>query len=122
MQGPSFPEVSHAPPQSPKKLDTVVKLGLGVLVGSFILIGVGMFLSRPDRPIPPYSIASQAAPIVVAHVPAWTSDRGVPRLVRRSREVGRVGPLAGKDTAATAAHARVLFKGVITSAAPDQPE
>ncbi|MGH7474628.1 MAG: hypothetical protein ACREJW_11865, partial [Candidatus Methylomirabilales bacterium] len=59
MQGPSAPQAPHAPPQSPKKLDTVVKLGLGVFVSSFILIGVGMFLSRPDRSIPPYSVGSQ---------------------------------------------------------------
>jgi len=202
MQGPSFPQASHAPPQSPKKVDTVVKLGLGVLVGSFILIGVGMFLSRPDRSIPPYSIGSQEGPVVAVHVPSWTSDAGIESLIYRFRKVGRetrdfgpmkirpttpgdptgpyrrisiyvfahdawaepemlhryvtaaasnaeadrpvreafekavrgfyrldesgeegrIGPLGGKDTAATAAYARVLFKGVITSAAPDQSE
>jgi hypothetical protein len=202
MQGPSAPQAPHAPPQSPKKLDTVVKLGLGVFVGSFILIGVGMFLSRPDRSIPPYSIGSQEGPVVAVHVPAWTSDPGIESLLHRFRKVGRetrdfgpmkirpttpgdpagpyrrisiyvfahdawaepemlhryvtaaasnseadrpvreafekavrgfyrldesgeegrIGPLGGKDTAATAAYARVLFKGAITSAAPDQSE
>jgi hypothetical protein len=200
MQGPSFPKASHAPPQSPKKLDTVVKLGLGVLVGSFILIGVGMFLSRPDRSIPPYSIGSQEGPVVAVHVPAWTSDPGIESLIQRFRKVGRetrdfgpmkirpttpgdpagpyrrisiyvfthdtwaepemlhryvaaaasnseadrpvreafkkavrgfyrldesgeegrIGPLGGKDTAATAAYARVLFKGPVGASLRDE--
>ena len=46
-------------PQGKKQLDTVVKLALGVFFGFFILIGIGMFLTRPDRSIPPYSIGSQ---------------------------------------------------------------
>ena len=42
------------PRSKPKKpLDTVVKLALGVLVMSFALIWGGMYLSRPDRTIPP---------------------------------------------------------------------
>ena len=32
-----------------KKLDTVVKMGLGVFIGAFTLIWGGMFLTRPDR-------------------------------------------------------------------------
>lgn len=59
MQDPIAQQAPHAPPQTPRKLDTVVKLGLGVFVGSFVLISVGMFLSRPDRSIPPYSVGSQ---------------------------------------------------------------
>lgn len=202
MQGPSVPQASQPSPRSPKKLDTIVKLGLGVLVGSFLLIGVGMFLSRPDRSIPPYSVGSQEGTLVAIHVPAWTSDPGIESLIYRFRKVGRetrdfgpmkirpttpgdqagpyrrisiyvfthdawaepemlhryvaaaasnseadrtareafdkavrgyyrldesveegrIGPLGVKDTAATAAYARVLFKGVITSAAPDRSE
>lgn len=202
MQGPSVPQASQPSPRSPKKLDTIVKLGLGVLVGSFLLIGVGMFLSRPDRSIPPYSVGSQEGTLVAIHVPAWTSDPGIESLIYRFRRVGRetrdfgpmkirpttpgdpagpyrrisiyvfthdawaepemlhryvtaaasnseasrpdreafekavrgfyrldesgeegrIGPLGGKDTAATAAYARVLFKGVLTSAAPGQSE
>ncbi|MGH7424001.1 MAG: hypothetical protein ACREJ1_10040, partial [Candidatus Methylomirabilales bacterium] len=102
MQGPSAPQAPHAPPQSPKKLDTVVKLGLGVLVGSFLLIGVGMFLSRPDRSIPPYSVGSQEGTLVAIHVPAWTSDPGIESLIYRFRKVGRetrdFGPMKIRPT------------------------
>ena len=42
------------PQSKPKKrLDTVVKLALGVVVMSFTMIWGGMYLSRPDRTIPP---------------------------------------------------------------------
>ena len=75
------------PPKRP--LDTVVKLALGVLVGSFALIWGGMFLSRPDRSIPPYSIGSQEGAAVAVHVPAWTSDTEIETLVNRFRKVGR---------------------------------
>ncbi|HET9866814.1 MAG TPA: hypothetical protein VFQ06_05950 [Nitrospira sp.] len=46
---------SQSPPLSPpkKSLDTVVKLALMVFFGSFALIWGGMYLSRPDRSIPP---------------------------------------------------------------------
>ena len=44
-----------------KKLDTVVKMGLGVFIGAFALIWGGMFLTRPDRSIPPYSIGYRKA-------------------------------------------------------------
>lgn len=187
-------------PQHKKKLDTLVKLALGVLFGSFALIWGGMFLSRPDRSTPPYSVGSQEGTVVAIHVPAWTSDTAIETLIERFRKVGReardfgrmkiqpttpsdpqgryrhmtlyifthdswadpeilhkyvtgedpalhdafekavrgfyrldeseeegrIGPiLKGKDTAATAAYARVLFKGAITSESAgqvDQPD
>lgn len=77
-------------PKKPKKpLDMVVKLALGVLVMSFTLIWGGMYLSRPDRSIPPYSVGSQAGHIVATHVPRDTTDQGVETLVKRFRKVGR---------------------------------
>jgi hypothetical protein len=72
-----------------KRLDTVVKLGLFVFVASFALIGGGMFLTRPDRSIPPYSIGAQEGAAVAVHVPAWTSDAGIETLIHRFRKVGR---------------------------------
>jgi hypothetical protein len=72
-----------------KPLDTVVKMALGVLVGSFALIWGGMYLSRPDRSIPPYSIGSQEGPAVAVHVPSWTSDTEIETLIERFRKVGR---------------------------------
>jgi hypothetical protein len=76
-----------SPPK--RKLDTVVKLGLGVLFGSFTLIFAGMFLSRPDRSIPPYSIGSQEGRAVAVHVPSWTSDAAIEALIDRFGKVGR---------------------------------
>jgi hypothetical protein len=76
-------------PQSKKKLDTVVKLALGVLIGSFALIWGGMWLSRPDRTIPPYSIGSQEDTVVAVHVPPYTSDTEIETLIERFRKVGR---------------------------------
>jgi hypothetical protein len=76
--------------KKPKKpLDMVVKLALGVLVMSFTLIWGGMYLSRPDRTIPPYSVGSQVGPIVATHVPRDTTDQGVETLLKRFRKVGR---------------------------------
>lgn len=76
--------------KKPKKpLDTVVKLALGVVVMSFTLIWGGMYLSRPDRTIPPYSVGSQVGHIVATHVPRDTTDQGVETLLRRFRKVGR---------------------------------
>ena len=72
-----------------RPLDMVVKLALGVLFGSFALIWGGMFLSRPDRSIPPYSIGSQQGAAVAVHVPAWTSDPEIETLIERFRRVGR---------------------------------
>ena len=76
-------------PQPQKKIDTVVKLGLSVLVGSFALIWGGMFLTRPDRSIPPYSVGSQERTAVAVHVPGWTSDAAIETLIGRFRKIGR---------------------------------
>jgi hypothetical protein len=83
-----------APPK--KKLDTLVKLALGVLFGSFALIWGGMFLSRPDRSIPPYSLGSQEGTVVAVHVPPWTSDSAIETLIERFRQVGRTTRDFGK--------------------------
>ncbi len=78
------------PKSKPKKrLDMVVKLALGVVVMSFTLIWGGMYLSRPDRTIPPYSVGSQVGHIVAMHVPHDTTDQGIETLVKRFRKVGR---------------------------------
>lgn len=74
---------------SKKPLDPVVKVGLTVFVGSFFLIGIGMFLSRPDRSIPPYSIGSQEGTVVAIHLPPWTSDPEIRRLIQRFQKVSR---------------------------------
>jgi len=74
------------PPKKP--FDPVVKIGLTVLLGGFMLIAGGMFLSRPDRTIPPYSNGWQEDKVVAVHVPAWTSDPEIETLIRRFREVG----------------------------------
>ncbi len=77
-------------PVPPKKpLDTVVKLALMVFFGSFGLIWGGMYLSRPDRSIPPYSVGSQVGHLVAAHVPGGTTDQRIETLLRRFRKVGR---------------------------------
>lgn len=73
----------------PKKpFDPVVRIGLAVLLGGFTLIAGGMFLSRPDRTIPPFSIGGQEGTVVAVHVPAWTSDPDIETLIRRFRKVG----------------------------------
>jgi len=79
------------PTGRPKKkpLDIVVKLAIGVLIGSFGLIWGGMYLSRPDRSIPPFSIGSQEGTVVAAHVPPWTTDTEIETLIERFRKVGR---------------------------------
>ena len=85
-----------------KPLDTVVKLALMVFFGSFALIWGGMYLSRPDRSIPPYSIGSQEGTAVAVHVPAWTSDTEIETLIERFRKVGRetrnFGPMKIRPT------------------------
>ena len=85
-----------------KSLDPVVKVGLGVFFGAFCLIGFGMFLSRPDRTIPPYSIGAQEGPVVAVHLPPWTSDPEIESLIRRFGLVGRTtkefGPLKIRPT------------------------
>lgn len=187
---------AHAPAPGKKALDPIVKLGLGVLAGAFLLIWGGMFLTRPDRSIPPFSIGAQEGPAVAIHVPSWTSDAGIEALIHRFRKVGRatrdfgpmkirpttpgdpagryrritiyvfthdawaesemlhrylagdpavrepfekavrgfyrlegdeeegrIGPIRGvADPAGTAAYARGLFKGPVTTAAADEPD
>ena len=99
--------MSNTPPESPspvkkKPLDTVVKMALMVFFGSFALIWGGMYLSRPDRSIPPYSIGSQEGTAVAVHVPAWTSDMEIETLIERFRKVGRetrnFGPMKIRPT------------------------
>jgi hypothetical protein len=72
-----------------QKLDPVVKMGLGILVGGFCLITFGMFLSRPDRTIPPYSVGAHEGTLVAIHLPSWTSDPEIESLIKRFGEVGR---------------------------------
>ena len=79
-----------------KKLDTVVKLGLFVFVGSFLLIWGGMYLTRPDRTIPPYSIGSQEGAAVAVHVPSWTSDTEIETLIYRFRKIAHEGREFGR--------------------------
>jgi hypothetical protein len=92
------------PPAAPTKkpLDIVVKLALLVFFGSFGLIWGGMYLSRPDRSIPPYSIGSQEGSAVSVHVPPWTSDAEIESLIERFRKVGRetrnFGPMKIRPT------------------------
>jgi hypothetical protein len=71
-----------------KPLDIVVKLALGVLIGSFALIWGGMYLSRPDRSIPPYTVGAQNRHLVATHVPRGTTDEEIERLLKRFRKVG----------------------------------
>ncbi len=89
-------------PQPKKKLDHVVRMGLGVMLTSFALIVVGMFLTRPDRSIPPFSIGSQEGTAVAIHVPSWTSDGEIETLVRRFQKVARetrnFGPMKIRPT------------------------
>ena len=72
-------------------MDTVVKLGLGVLAMCFGLIWGGMYLTRPDRSIPPYSVGSQEETAVAIDVPDETSDDEIETLIKRFRKVGREG-------------------------------
>jgi hypothetical protein len=71
-----------------KPLDIVVKFALSVFVGSFALIWGGMYLSRPDRSIPPYTVGAQSGILVVTDVPRRTTDEEVESLVKRFRKVG----------------------------------
>ena len=74
----------------------VVKLGLGVFIGAFVLIWGGMFLTRPDRTIPPYSIGSQQGTAVAVHVPAWTSDTEIETLIHRFQKTAHEGREFGR--------------------------
>jgi hypothetical protein len=71
------------------RLDPIVKMGLGILLGGFCLIAFGMYLSRPDRSIPPYSVGAQNGTLVALHLPSWTSDPEIESLLKRFREVGK---------------------------------
>ena len=71
-----------------KPLDTVVKFALAVFVGSFALIWGGMYLSRPDRSIPPYTVGAQSGHLVTTDVPRGTTDEEIESLVKRFRKVG----------------------------------
>jgi len=79
--------VDSKKPQTKKPLDPVVKIGLSILFGGFVLIFGGMYLSRPDRSIPAYSNGWQEGTVVAVHVPAWTSDPEIETLIRRFRKV-----------------------------------
>jgi hypothetical protein len=82
--------ITHTPsPVNKKPLDTVVKLALMVFFGSFGLIWGGMYLSRPDRSIPPFSVGSQSGETVMTHVPGGTTDQQIETLIRRFRKLGR---------------------------------
>ena len=80
----------------------VVKLGIGVMITSFVLIFGGMFLTRPDRSIPPYSIGTQEGTTIAMHVPSWTSDSEIETLILRFRKVGKetrnFGPMKIRPT------------------------
>lgn len=80
--------MSSSDPPTKKPLDIVVKMGLGVFAASFALIWGGMYLSRPDRSIPPYTVGAQSGHLVAAHVPRDTTDQQVEKLLRRFRKVG----------------------------------
>ena len=72
-----------------KRFDPIVKMGIGILLGGFCLIAFGMYLSRPDRSIPPYSVGAQAGTLVALHLPSWTSDPEIESLLKRFGEVGQ---------------------------------
>jgi hypothetical protein len=102
MDEQDFSSTAPSGSKAKKPLDTVVKLAIGVLVGSFALIWGGMYLSRPDRSIPPYSIGSQEEASVAIHVPPWTSDGEIETLIERFRKVGHetrnFGPMKVRPT------------------------
>lgn len=75
-------------PKAKKPLDIVVKFALSVFVGSFALIWGGMYLSRPDRSIPPYTVGAQSGDVVATDVPSGTQDDEIEKLLNRFRKVG----------------------------------
>ncbi len=88
MQEQVFFSMPPADPNAKKPLDIVVKFALAVFVGSFALIWGGMYLSRPDRSIPPYTIGSQSSYLVATDVPSGTQDDEVEKLVKRFQKIG----------------------------------
>ncbi len=84
-----FPHKAPEQPARRKKLDPIVIMGLGILIGGICVISLGMFLSRPDRSIPPYSIGAQEGSLVAVHVPPYTSDPEIKTLIMRFGDVGR---------------------------------
>ena len=64
-------------------------MGLGIFLGGFCLIAFGMYLSTPDRSIPPYSVGAQEGTLVALHLPSWTSDPEIESLIKRFGDVGR---------------------------------
>ncbi|MCA9458217.1 MAG: hypothetical protein KC587_16245, partial [Nitrospira sp.] len=84
-----FPHEAPEQPPRRKKFDPIVIMGLSILIGGIFVISLGMFLSRPDRSIPPYSIGAQEGSLVAVHVPPYTSDPEIQTLVRRFGDVGR---------------------------------
>lgn len=99
--------ILHLPQKRKRRqtLDPIVKLGLGVFVVAFLLIWGGMFLTRPDRSIPPFSIGSQEGTAVAVHVPPWTSDAAIETLIERFQRLGRetrdFGPMKIQPTTPT---------------------
>lgn len=79
---------SSSGPTTKKPMDIVVKIALSVFVGSFALIWGGMYLSRPDRSIPPYTVGAQSSQTVTTDVPRGTTDEEIESLVKRFRKVG----------------------------------
>ena len=59
------------------------------MITSFALIFGGMFLTRPDRSIPPYTVGAKEGAVVAVNVPSWTSDSEIETLIRRFGKVGR---------------------------------
>ena len=59
------------------------------MLTSFTLIFVGMFLTRPDRSIPPFSIGAQEGTTVAMHLPSWTRDSEIETLLFRFQKVAR---------------------------------
>ena len=88
MQEPGSSPQSPPDPKAKKPLDIVVKFALAVFIGSFALIWGGMYLSRPDRSIPPYTIGAQSDLLVTADVPRGTTAEDVELLIKRFRKVG----------------------------------
>jgi hypothetical protein len=84
----AFSSMPPSDPKTKKPLDIVVKFALSVFIGSFALIWGGMYLSRPDRSIPPYTVGAQSGLLVVTDVPRGTTDEDVELLIKRFRKVG----------------------------------